>query len=129
MILDSSAILAIVLREPGSEILIERIAEATDIFIGAPTLAEAGIVLENRLGNSAPGLLVQFLHEWKITILAFGEDHWREAVAAYSIYGKGKHKAGLNIGDCLTFAVARLSGQPLLDAGGGFSKTDIERAL
>jgi ribonuclease VapC len=127
VIIDASAILAIILQEPGYEVLIEKISRGSALWIGAPTLTEAGIVLENRIGNGS-GLLVQFLHEWKISVIAFGSDHWREAIVAYSRYGKGKHKAALNFGDCLTYAVASLSRKPLLCTGSDFSKTDLTLA-
>jgi ribonuclease VapC len=125
MILDSSAILAILLREPGFEAIVNSIATAESLAVGAPTLAETGIVLENRMGAGARSVLVHFMHEWKVEIIAFGEDHWQESVSAYSRYGKGKHRAALNFGDCMTFAVAKLSGQPLLCTGEDFSKTDV----
>jgi ribonuclease VapC len=128
MILDSSAIIAVVLREPGFEGILNRIANADSLAIGAPTLTETGIVLGNRIGEDARGMLVQFVHEWHVNIIPFGEDHWQEAVNAYSRFGKGRHKAALNFGDCMTFAVARLARQPLLCIGGDFSKTDIPLA-
>ena len=127
MIIDTSAILAIILQAPGHELLIEKIVKSSALWVGAPTLAEAAIVLENRIGNGS-GLLVQFLHEWKISVIAFGSDHWREAVVAYSRYGKGKHRAALNFCDCLTYAVASLSRKPLLCTGSDFSKTDLTLA-
>lgn len=128
MILDSSAIIAAVLREPGFETVIDRIAEAENLAIGAPTLAETGIVLGNRLGKNGRIVLRQFLQDWRVAIIPFGDLHWPEAVDAYLRFGKGRHKAGLNVGDCMTFAVARLSGQDLLCTGDDFSKTDLKLA-
>ena len=63
-----------------------------------------------------------------LTIVPFAEDHWRTAVEAYLRFGKGRHAAGLNFGDCLTYATAKLAGQPLLCVGDDFSKTDLELA-
>jgi ribonuclease VapC len=126
MILDSSALLAVILRESGYATLIDKIAAAKALSVGAPTLAETGIVLENRIGEGASTILVQFVHEWRVSVIAFGPEHWREAVDAYSRYGKGRHKAALNFGDCLTYAVARLSARPLLCTGTDFPKTDIQ---
>jgi ribonuclease VapC len=120
MILDSSAILAILLREPGLERIVDAIATAPKLAIGAPTLTETAIVLENRIGDNARSILIHFMHEWKIEIIPFGEPHWQEAVITYSRYGKGRHKAALNFGDCMTFAIAKLSGQPLLCTGNDF---------
>src|SRR5262249_3004588 len=98
----------------------DKIAESQVLSIGAPTLAETGIVLENRIGKEATALLVQFLHEWKISVIPLGPDHWREAVIAYERFGKVRHKAALNFGDCLTYAIARLSARPLLCTGTDF---------
>ena len=74
--------------------------------------------------------LVQLRHppldELAIEEISFGSVHWREAVEAYRTFGKGQGLAGLNFGDCLTYAVARLSGEPLLFVGEDFLKTDLE---
>jgi ribonuclease VapC len=128
MILDSSAIIAIVLQEPGYEVLLKKLVEADAVRIGAPTLAETGIVLTNRLEKEATAVLVQFLHEWEISVIAFGGHHWSEAMEAYRRFGKGRHKAGLNYGDCLSYATARLAGETLLCTGDDFPKTDLELA-
>ena len=129
MILHSSAILAIILREPSFEVLADAIATAPKLAIGAPTLTETGIVLTNRIGEEARAILIHFLHEWKVEIIPFGDAHWQSAVMAYSRFGKGKHKASLNFGDCMTFAIAELAGQPLLCTGSDFSKTGIRLVL
>jgi ribonuclease VapC len=126
MILDTSAILAVFLKEPGYEAVIEALVEAEAVGIGAPTLAETGIVLEARFGEQVSGWLQQFAEEFRLTEIPFGALHRREAVAAYGRYGKGKHEAGLNLGDCFTYAVARLAGQRLLCVGSDFSRTDLE---
>jgi ribonuclease VapC len=128
VILDSSAIVAIVLREPGFEALVGKVARAEALAVGAPTLAEAGIVLTARLGKDARGLLQGLLREWDAATVAFGEEHWREAVTAYDRFGRGRHAARLNFGDCMAYAVARLADEPLLCTGGDFAKTDLERA-
>jgi uncharacterized protein with PIN domain len=70
----------------------------------------------------------RFLQEAGLTVIPFSEEHWRIAVEAYWRFGKGRHPAGLNRGDCLTYAVARLSAQPLLFVGDDFSRTDLARA-
>ncbi len=128
MILDSSAIVGIVLREPGFEDLVRQVARAETLAVGAPTLAEAGIVLSARLGRDARGLLQGLLREWDAQTVAFGEEHWREAVTAYERFGRGRHPAQLNFGDCLAYAVARLAGEPLLCKGRDFPKTDLPLA-
>lgn len=128
MILDSSAILAILLREKGWENLVEKVSAAREAGVGAPTLAETGIVLSARLGREALTLLSLFVHETGLTVIPFGEEHWRAAVDAFRRFGKGQHRAGLNFGDCMTYAVARLSGQPLLCTGRDFPRTDLPLA-
>ena len=128
MILDSSAIVGIVLREPGFEGLVRKIAEAQAIGVGAPTLAEAGLVLSSRLGRDARGLLRGLLREWGSVTVTFGEEHWQEAVAAYVRYGRGRHEARLNFGDCMSYAVAKLAREPLLCTGGDFPRTDLDLA-
>ena len=125
MIVDSSALLAIVFREPGWEQLIERLQSAGAVAAGTPTLAETGIVLTARLGPAADGLLERLLDELEIQEIPFGEIHWREAVDAFRRFGRGRHPASLNFGDCLTYAAASLSGDPLLYVGDDFSRTDL----
>ncbi len=128
MILDSSAILAILLKEPGCEALVEKLAAARTAGVGAPTLAEAGIVLTALIGSDAKGILSLFLAETELAVVAFGETHWRAAADAYRRYGKGRHKAGLNFGDCVTYATAKLAQQPILCSGKDFGRTDLPLA-
>ncbi len=125
MIVDSSAIVAIVFKESGYEDLLSRMESAAVAAAGAPTLAETGIVLSARLGELAVGLLERLLDELEIQEIPFGELHWRESVEAYRRFGKGRHPASLNFGDCMTYAVASLTGEPLLFVGSDFSKTDV----
>ena len=128
MILDSSVLIAIVLREPGYEELLDKLRSTDTLGIGTPTLTEAGMVLSARLGVEPQALLDRFLRDFGIVPVAFGETHWREALEAFRRFGKGRHAAALNFGDCLSYAVARLAGHPLLFVGNDFSRTDIEAA-
>ena len=128
MIVDTSAIVAIFLREPGFEGLLDKLAGEPDARIGAPTLAETGIVLAARLRADSRGVLERFVRRFEIQVLPFEGPHWQEAVFAWQRFGKGRHPAALNFGDCLTYAVARLSGRPLLFVGDDFSKTDLRAA-
>ncbi|MEE8519333.1 MAG: type II toxin-antitoxin system VapC family toxin [Dehalococcoidia bacterium] len=128
MIVDTSALLAIVFQETGYEDVLDRILSAPVVAAGSPTLAEAGIVLHARLGAGGHGLLERLLDELAIEEISFGSLHWRETVEAYRTFGKGQNAAGLNFGDCMTYAVARLSGEPLLFVGHDFPKTDLESA-
>ena len=128
MIVDTSAIVAILLREPGWESLLDRMSEAVAPGAGAPTLAETGIVLTARLGPDGKRLLATFLLESEIVVVPFGDAHWKAAVNAFRRYGKGQHPAGLNFGDCQSYATAKLAGQPLLYAGSDFTRTDLPAA-
>lgn len=126
MILDSSAVVAVLRREPGHESLFDRIAADTGPGIGAPTLVETAMVLTARTGATARTLLARFLYEAEIAVLPFEDEHWQVALDAFERYGKGRHPASLNLGDCLTYATARLAQEPLLALGGDFAQTDLE---
>jgi ribonuclease VapC len=125
LILDTSAVVAVVVQEPGYDGLIGKLASARSVGIGTPTLAETGIVLTARLGRDPRGLLARLLQELEVTPIPFGDPHWRAAVEAYRRFGKGRHAAALNFGDCMSYATARLSGLPLLCTGRDFAKTDL----
>lgn len=126
MILDSSALVAILLDEPEADELLERLAGAPAAAVGAPTLAETAIVLTARLGPPGQTLLARFIAEAGVEVASFTDDHWAVAGSAYARFGKGRHPAALNFGDCLTYAVARLAAEPLLCAGDDFRRTDLD---
>jgi ribonuclease VapC len=126
VILDTSAVVSILLREHGHESLLEHLAPHRAPGIGAPTLCEAGAVLTTRLGVQARTLLARFVEEAGIVVIPFGDEHWPIAVDAFRRFGKGRHEARLNFGDCLTYATARLADEPLLALGDDFAKTDLE---
>jgi len=129
VIVDSSALLALVFREPESERILDAVAEAEWLGVGAPTLAEVGIVLSARLGAEARALVALLNEELGLVTVPFEPVHAREAREAFLRFGRGRHPAKLNYGDCLTYAVAKVAGQPLLFVGSDFSKTDIEAVL
>ena len=124
MILDSSALVAIVLREPGHEHVLQRIQDATNVGIGAATLLEAGIVISSRLAEDARGRLARLLTEGGIMVLPVTDAHFGVAMEAWLRYGRGRHSAALNFGDCLSYAMAMVAGEPLLCVGDDFPKTD-----
>jgi ribonuclease VapC len=128
MIIDSSALIALIFKEPGHELILNRITEAEYLGIGTPTLAETGIVLTARMGQPSKSLLTGILQELGINEIPFSQVHWREAVEAYQRFGRGRHPAKLNFGDCLSYATALLAGQPLLFVGNDFNQTDIDSA-
>jgi ribonuclease VapC len=126
VIVDSSALVAIVLAEPGHEVLVQHLARAPAVGVGAPTLAETGIVLTNRLGIAGKSLLARLLQEATAETIPWSAAHWPVAVAAFTRFGKGRHPAALNLGDCLTYATCRLAGRPLLCTGSDFPQTDLD---
>ena len=128
MIVGSSALIAILLREPGYQRLRDRMATSEQVSIGAPTVAESSLVLCARLGHAGKTLLARFLQEAEIEVVEFTADHWTVAADAFIHYGKGRHRASLNFGDCMTYAVAKLAGEPLLCLGDDFPATDLELA-
>ena len=127
--LDSSAVVAVLRREQGYEGLATALDEATQIAIGAPTLLETGIVLMGRLGRAGRARVAQFLEHYGVVVIPFDGRHWHAAAEAFLRYGKGRHPAALNYGDCMTYATAQLAAHPLLPTGEDFAKTDVASVL
>jgi ribonuclease VapC len=125
VIVDSSAVVAVLLRQPGYDALLDRLSLEAGAGIGAPTLTETGIVLAARLGVAGRTLLARFVQESGLVVVPFDEEHASVAVEAFVRFGKGRHPAGLNFGDCLTYATARLADEPLLALGDDFTETDL----
>jgi ribonuclease VapC len=132
MVLDSSAIVAIHLKEAGYERLLELIDEAIEraevLLIGVPTLLETAMVLTARLDKDARPLLSRFLRQIEAEVVAFNREHFEAATQAFLKFGRGRHPAALNFGDCMAYGVASVAGMPLLFTGGDFTRTDIVRA-
>jgi ribonuclease VapC len=128
MVLDTSALVSIQIEEPGFQTLFRKIEEAPHVVIGAPTLFEAGMVLSARTGADARLSLSRGLRRLHVEVVPFTEEHYEAAVSAFLRYGKGRHPAGLNFGDCMSYALAVVSGLPLLYTGDDFSKTDVKSA-
>jgi ribonuclease VapC len=125
MILDTSAIVAVLLGQAEAAALTRVLLQNAPSAVGGPTLAEAAVVLQARLGSRGLADLRDFLVEFDVHTIPFGDAHWRQAALAYAEYGKGRHQAALNFGDCLSYAVAKLPGQPLLARGGDFARADL----
>lgn len=128
MILDTSAIVAVALKEPSHEALLSKLAKARHAGVGLPTLTETAIVLSARLKQDARGILSRFLMEGSISTVPFGDAHFSVAVDAWLRYGKGRHPASLNFGDCLAYATAKIAGEALLCIGDDFGRTDLPLA-
>lgn len=127
MTLDSSALIAILFAEPGHLDIVDSILEADHVRVGAPTLVETSLVFAGRRGKAA-GEVEGLVKELGITVVPFGEAEWRVAADAFLKFGRGRHKAALNFGDCLAYASASVAGDTLLFVGNDFKKTDITHA-
>jgi ribonuclease VapC len=125
LILDSSAILAAILEEPGYSDILDSISNAQSVGVGAPTFVETAIVLSSKLHRDARPQLNEFLRAAEAELIPMGPEHVDAAVDAFLRYGKGRHPAALNFGDCLTYSVAAVAGLSLLFTGNDFAKTDI----
>jgi ribonuclease VapC len=125
MVLDSSAIVAIHLKEPEYERLIEAIDHAQVIVVGVPTLLETAMLLTARLGQDARPHILAFLRRLDVQVVPFNEEHLDAATTAFLRFGRGRHPAALNFGDCMAYAVASIANLPLLFTGGDFARTDI----
>lgn len=130
MIVDTSAVVAILSQEPGWEAYAEALQAANGASMSAGTYVELGIVVD-RLGDpSISRRLDRLLAAWNIELVPVSEEQARIARAAYADYGRGTgHPAGLNLGDCFAYAVASHTGQPLLFKGADFQHTDLAPAV
>lgn len=128
MILDSSAVLAVLFAEQGHERLEQAMNGAAVLAIGAPTLLETAMVAAGKFGLHGRSLVSQFVEQWDVLVTPFDERHMRVATDAFLNYGKGRHPAGLNYGDCMTYATAKVAGAPLLFMGDDFARTDVAAA-
>lgn len=125
MIIDTSAIVTVLLKESGFEAVRRQFAQSGDKKIGAPTKLEAGTVLMGRYGVRGKTVLERFLQENDIRTISFTDEHAEIALDAFNRFGKGRHKASLNYGDCLTYATAYIAREPLLCIGEDFIHTDL----
>jgi ribonuclease VapC len=128
MTVDSSALVAVLFSEPGYLDLIDTMLQADAVRVGAPTLVETGMVLAGRRGAPSGHELEDLIRELGITVVPFGEAEWQAALQAYARFGRGRHKAALNFGDCLAYATAAVAGDTLLFVGDDFPRTDIPAA-
>ncbi len=129
MILDASAVLAILRREPGYEPLAEAVGKAELCRLSAATFVETSIVAMGQLGDAGGHLLDEFIRQVGIKIEPVSEEQAFLARRAWSEYGKGRHSARLNFGDCFSYALAKSLDEPLLFKGDDFSRTDVEAAI
>ena len=129
MVLDTSALLAVLLGEPEQDRYVEALAAAADPLISAATLVEASIVMRARTGDAGVEDLDALLAAAGVRCVAVDEGQARLARDAFARLGKGRAPAGLNLGDCFSYALAAAMRRPLLFKGGDFSRTDVVPAL
>ena len=128
MIIDSSAVLAVLYREPDAERYETAIAAAQNCRMSVANVLETAIVLEGRGGAAAGHEFDVFLDRAGVALAPVIAEHVEAARLAWRRFGKGNHPAGLNFGDCFAYALAKTTGEPLLFKGDDFALTDIEVA-
>jgi len=129
MIVDTSALLAILFGEKDAETYARAISEAEVCLISAATFVEVSIVVESETGDAGSRQWDSFLRTASMRVEPVTEEQAHTARQAWSDFGKGRQPAGLNFGDCFPYALAKISGEPLLFKGQDFRKTDIPAAL
>ncbi len=122
---DTSVIVATSLGEPEAEQFHELVTRE-EIVIGWPTLVEARMVLAGKNFPNAATIISQLIALPNVTAVAFGERHYYAAEKAFDLFGKGRHPAGLNMGDCYSYAIASIAKAPLLFKGQDFGRTDLK---
>ncbi len=127
MVIDTSAIVAVLCDEPEAEKFEQALIADPVRLVSAGTLLEAGIVIEAKLGEAGGGELDLWLHKLKAEIAPVTDEQVTLARDAFRRFGKGRSKAGLNFGDCFAYALAVERGEPLLFKGDDFAKTDVTR--
>lgn len=129
MVIDTSAVLAVLFDEPGAEAVEGAFENDPVRLISAATLLEAAIVVEARHGEPGGRELDLLLHRARVNTIPFDADQVDIAREAWRQYGKGRHPAGLNFGDCFALALAKQRGEPLLYVGDDFSRTGVASVL
>jgi ribonuclease VapC len=128
MVIDTSALVAVLTGEPEAEVFEDAINGDGKRLMSAASVLETAIVLESRFGEDGPRELDLLIQRLPIEIVAVDLDQLEWARYAFHTYGRGLHAAGLNFGDCFSYALARTTGEPLLFKGADFLKTDLTSA-
>ena len=129
MVVDSSAILAILLNEPDAAAIRTAFDAEDTRLISAATLLEAAVVIESRKGEAGGVQLDLLVGKAALEIVPVDAEQIGEARRAYRRFGRGRHPAGLNYGDLFSYALSRITGEPLLFKGDDFQRTDVARVL
>lgn len=126
VVIDTSAAVAIILGEAGSDELAEHLEDAAARLMSAVIRVELGIVIEARFWPSGQDVVERFLRDAQVEIVPVDADLAARAMSGWRRFGKGRHAAGLNFGDCFSYALAERSGHPVLCTGDDFAATDID---
>ena len=129
MIVDTSAVLAVLFDEPDAERFTRAIAEAPHCRMSTANFLEAALVVEGRARLVGGQELDLFIERAAVELVPISIEHAQAARRAWRRFGKGNHPAGLNFGDCFAYALAEVTGEPLLYNGEDFALTDVESAL
>lgn len=129
MVIDTSAVLAVLMDEAESEAIRVAIEGDPVRLMSTASFVEASIVVETRYGEAGGRELDLLLHTAQVELVPVDREQAAVARDAYRAWGKGRHQAGLNFGDCFAYALARVSGEPLLFKGEDFGHTDVAQAL
>lgn len=125
MVIDTSALLAVLQREPERRIFIEAVESADLARMSVASFVETSIVIESRYGSEGLRDLDRFISRANIELIPVDTEQGQLARSAFSRFGKGRHHAGLNYGDCFSYAAATSLGEPLLCKGDDFIHTDV----
>ncbi len=126
VVIDTSALLAILLGEPERGKFLQLLSESETRLLSAANALETAMVVESRRGEAAGRELDLFLHRTKIEIVAVDAEQFSIARFAWRKFGEGRHPAGLNFGDCFAYALTKTSSEPLLAKGEDFRRTDLQ---
>lgn len=129
MILDTSAVIAMLWGEPEAAGMEAAVAASPSLSIAAPTLLEAATVAEGRIGREMGERLDELLARIGAEVVPFTAEHVASAREGWRRFGKGRHPAGLNFGDCFAYALAKSRNEPLLFKGDDFARTDVKAAI
>lgn len=129
MVVDGSALMAILRGEPEEPAFRNAIRTTPNRLLGAPTRVEASIVALDRHGEPGLEQMQALIERLALDVVPLSDEQAKLAIDAFRRFGKGRHPAGLNFGDCFSYALAKATGEPLLFKGDDFSRTDIKRAI
>lgn len=126
VVVDTSAAMAILLGEDDAEEVLAALGESDHRLVSAATFVELGIVLEARLGPAGGAIAERFLRDAGIEVVDLDRTQADRALEGWRRFGKGRHRAGLNLGDCFAYGLAVATGHPVLCVGDDFTRTDAE---